>query len=187
MVIKNVERAAVELSTARVDATAFADTASSFYKGPIWDKELKKRIEQVSGVPSTTTSTVVLEAFNEFGLKKITVVTPCVPILNRRLKMFLEGNGLNVVNIEGLSITDGLEIANQSQDTIYNLATKANKKAEGILISCTNFPTMEIIERLESDLEKPVFTANQATFWAALKMASFHEPIHGYGKLLRTL
>jgi maleate isomerase len=38
-----------------------------------------------------------------------------------------------------------------------------------VFVSCTNYRTFEVIERLEADLGKPVVTSNQATLWDALR------------------
>jgi len=67
----------------------------------------------------------------------------------------------------------------------YKLARFVNgPEAQGILISCTNFRTLEIIERLEKDLGKPVVTSVQATVWAALRQIGVGDQLPGWGRLL---
>jgi len=43
--------------------------------------------------------------------------------------------------------------------------------AEAIFVSCTNLPTYDLIATLETELGKPVLTANQVTMWSALRHA----------------
>ncbi len=39
------------------------------------------------------------------------------------------------------------------------------------------------IQALEEDLGRPVLTANQVTFWQALRLSGVRAPIPGYGQL----
>jgi maleate cis-trans isomerase len=45
-------------------------------------------------------------------------------------------------------------------------------------------PSIDVLERLERDLGKPVISAASATMWNALRVASVATPIAGYGSLL---
>lgn len=56
-------------------------------------------------------------------------------------------------------------------------------ESEALFISCTNLHTIEIIEKLENDLHKPVITSNQATTWNILRLAGIDDKIQGYGQL----
>ena len=50
--------------------------------------------------------------------------------------------------------------------------------------SCTALHAIEIIKFLEDDLQKPVVTSNQATFWNMLRLAGVNDKIEGFGQLL---
>jgi maleate isomerase len=54
-----------------------------------------------------------------------------------------------------------------------------------MFISCVAFHTIEVIEKLEEELNKPVITSNQATMWLLLRLAHIDDEIKGYGKLLQ--
>jgi maleate isomerase len=60
-----------------------------------------------------------------------------------------------------------------------------SRKAQAIFISCTNFRSLEVIEKLENDLGKPVLSSIQATVWAALQSLSICESLPGAGSLFR--
>ncbi|MCD6084461.1 MAG: hypothetical protein J7J20_02840 [Desulfurococcales archaeon] len=57
-------------------------------------------------------------------------------------------------------------------------------EADGVLISYTNFRTIEVIEPLERDLRKPVVSSNTASVWLALHELGISPNIKGFGKLL---
>jgi maleate isomerase len=181
---KHLERAAKELAAATVDVIAFGCTTGSLLKGVGWDQEIIKRIVAETGTPATTTATAVVDALHKLNIRNLSVATPYVEELNKKEVKFLEGHGFKVVKIKGLGLIKG--IGNNHPEVAYRLAREVNvAEAEGIFISCTNFRTIEIIERLESDLQKPVVTSNQATFWKVLRTVGIHEKIKGYGSLLK--
>ena len=54
-----------------------------------------------------------------------------------------------------------------------------------MVVSCTDFPVLEMIPELEDRLAKPVVTSNQATFWAALRATGLDDRFETFGALLR--
>jgi len=72
------------------------------------------------------------------------------------------------------------------RDASYKLAMEACKEVEdfdGIYLPCAQMPTVEIIDKLEKELRKPVVTSVQAMIWGALKMIGISETIIGYGQI----
>lgn len=53
-----------------------------------------------------------------------------------------------------------------------------------MFISCTNFRTIEVIDKLEKELDVPVVSSNTATLWAMMKKVGAKKKLKGYGKLL---
>ena len=94
-------------------------------------------------------------------------------------------------NIRGLGIGSGgvheyTQIAKVPPKQIYEHIISADSRdADALVISCTDFPVLGIIDQLEAELDKPVITSNQATFWAALRAANIDDSFESYGVLLR--
>jgi maleate cis-trans isomerase len=180
-----IEEAAELLATAHVDIIAYACTTGSLIKGLGWDKEIIRRIEEKVGIPAITTSTAVINALEKLGVKRIAVATPYTDELNRKEKEFFEACGYDVVRIEGLGFVDGEELHKQPVETTYTLARKVDTPdAQCVFISCTDFKSISVIARLESELKKPVFSSNTATMWAVLTKLNLRDKIRGYGTLL---
>lgn len=185
---KYMDEAANELADAKVDILVFGCTTGSLIKGYGYDLKLNSRMTEITGIPSVTTATAVIEALRELDINSVCIATPYIKELDEREKKFLEDNGFNVINIKGLGIVDNIEIGKLDPLVAYRLAKEVyNPKCDGIFISCTNFRTIEIIEKLELDIGKPVISSNQATFWAALKRLKIKDKIENYGSLLRRL
>lgn len=174
------------LADAKVDVIAFGCTGGSLIKGIGHDQEIISAIEKSTGIPATTTSTAVIKALNEMGIKKVSVATPYEEWLNLKEKKFLEGNGFKVMSIKGLGVTvDPEKIPKVHPEAVYELAREVNMpEADGIFISCTDFRTIEVLDALETDLDKPVISSNQSTVWMTLRMAGVNESIKGFGQLL---
>ena len=174
------------LYPACIDTVAFCCTSGSFIKGAGYDKEIINNLkERFPNVTATTTSTAVSAAFKRLRVKKIAVATPYIDTVNEALRNYLESEGISVVNMEGLGIVNDQETNNLSPEAAYRLAKKADlPEAEAVFISCTSVRAIEIIEKLETDLGKPVFSSNTATIWDALRKSNVQDAIEGYGKLL---
>lgn len=181
----------VEMASSRIfelwkpDVMLWCCTAGSFLRGAGFDQQLIRGMEKAAGVPATTTSTAMIHAFKELGLKKICVATPYPADANKIEKKFIEDNGVEVLRCEGFEFVDHRDIVESHPQDYYDLVKKINlPEADGLFISCTGLDVFDIIEPLEKELGKPVLTANQVSFWEAFKMARVGDPIKGYGTLL---
>ena len=179
-----VEEAATMLAGSETDVIVFSCTAGSLLKGAGYDQEIIHRLQQLTGVKVTTTSTGVVAALRALQVKKVAVATPYSEEVNRAEKAFLEGCGFQVTSIIGPLLSDPRMVPQIPPGQMYQLAKKANTAdADAVFISCTGLHVLEIIPLLEKDLGKPVITSNQVTLWICLRELGVHENISILGKL----
>ena len=172
--VKNVERAAKELATTRPSVILMAGTAGAFNGGPGFDQELIKRIEDVSGVPGTTTMTSVLAALDALDIEKIGVATSYIEPVDNTLAEVLRASGREVVVIRGMGILKSIDMGDVAPETVYRFARETlaqARDAEGCLLSCGNWRSLEAIKPLEEEFGIPVITSNQTGIWQALRMS----------------
>jgi maleate isomerase len=193
------KRAAEELAEINASAVCFCSTSGSFVKGMGYDTELMERIRSVTGVPAVATSPAVVEALRTMGITKVAIASPHGDQVNQLAGAFLEGNGIQVVGMKGLGLGQRPTIYPYSKGPIPNVGVQEpsvayclardamTPEAEGVLITCTNFRSIDVLDLLEQDLGVPVISANQATFWAAMRTAGIREGVSGYGSLLRRM
>ncbi len=189
---KEAGRASLELSSEDIcQIIAFCCTGGSMVGGANYDKEIIDLIEKETNTPAITTATAVKAAFNALQVKKIAIATPYSRETNQYVREFLEGSGYRITEMRGvhehLSFTEvkNVMIGRLLPETAYEMGLKVNgKENEAIFISCTNFRTIEIIQKLEEETSKPVVTSNQATLWYALRKLGLKDEIKGYGRLL---
>ena len=169
------------LAHAKVDAICFGCTGGSFVKKG-YDRELVDAIVTRTKTPTTTTSSAINDALKQLKIKNVAVASPYPEWLNDRLADFLEDSGFKVVARRGLNQEWPIGLGPESA---YQVACDADcDEADGILISCTNFRSLEVIDRLEKDLGKPVVSSNTASMWKLLQMVGATDRVSGAGGLL---
>jgi maleate isomerase len=184
---EEVSEAAIRLADAEVNVVGYGCTSGSLLKGKDHGGEIEKEITEETGSPSVATAKAVIEALAELQIKKLCVATPYVEEINTLEKSFLEQSKIEVLNIKGLGLTQNKEVGNKDPSVAYELAKEVYlPDAQGIFISCTNFRTIEVIDKLEKELDVPVVSSNTATLRAMMKKAGIKKKLKGYGRLLRS-
>lgn len=160
------------LLSARVDAVVYACTSGSFYRGHGWDEEVKRRIEDASGLPATTTSLAVVDALRHAGGRAISVMTPYPAWTNEKLRDYFSGFGFDILNVEGdpSARIGGHRAVNDHDPAAIVEFTHArhDPNADAVFCSCTAWRSFEAVRPLEASLGKPVITSNQSALWKAL-------------------
>jgi len=189
-IVQDLESQSRLLATADVDVIVLGATAPSFLKGAGYDREMIDRVEKASGKPATTTSTALLRALRFLDVKRIVLGSAYTDKVNAIAQAFLEANGFTVAAARGLQMVDNLAVGRLGPESSYDLArgaAAAAPDAEAVVLACTNWRSMDSIEKLERDLGKPVLSTTQVSVWDALRMVGYRGEIPGYGRLLRTL
>lgn len=181
---EETEKATELISTAKPSIIAFGCTAGSVLNGLGWDEKLISRIQKIAKVHATTTATAVIRAFKELEIHKIAVVTPYIEELNKLEKDFFEDSGITVLEIRGIDL-GGEEMEMLTLEKIADHARAVNRSdADAVFLSCTNLKALPIVEQLEKELGKYVFSSNIATYWDVMRRLGIKQSITGMGKLL---
>lgn len=175
------------LKPEKPDVIAYACTAGSMVQ-PL--DSLARFIEKTSGIKGVATAPALVHACRALGLKRISLATPYHDALNEHEKHFLEENGIEVLAMKGLGIGAGgaheyVKIARVPPEEVSAHCRSVDvKESQGMVVSCTDFRTQEILPRLEAELGKPVISSNLATLWMALRSAGRNDRLMGFGRLL---
>jgi maleate isomerase len=182
---EDVERESRGLASADVDVVVLGATAPSFIKGLGYDREMCARIEKACGKPAITTSSALVDALRWLGIHRVSLGSAYTASVNDICANFLRGNEIEVVALDGLGMVDNLAVGRLPADTAYTMGRSLDRPdSEAIVLACTNWRSMSIIEALERDLGKPVLSTTQVSIWAALRKIGYPGPISGYGRLL---
>ena len=185
LMAERVEESARLVAFARPHLIVYGCTSGSLLDLD-YDQRLVGRIEGATGVPAIATAGAVVEALRALGVRRVAVATPYPDDINEREVAFLEAHGFEVTSLEALRLRDSHAIPEVPPERVEALGRAADRpEAEALFISCTNFPTAEVLEPLEQALGKPVVSSNSASFWLALRRLGVEAPVEGAGRLLR--
>ncbi|MCR6691234.1 MAG: aspartate/glutamate racemase family protein [archaeon YNP-LCB-003-016] len=183
-----IDDEALKLADADVDVILYGCTTGSLFRGVGHDKLIESRIERLTGKPAISTSGAVVSALRFLKAEKISVITPYIDELNILEERFLVGNGFKVMDLKSLNMIRNVDIGRVSSDAIMNLFSKLDySSSDAIFISCTNMPTLNLIDKLEGVAGIPVLSSNSASMWAVLKRLNYGFGIKGYGRLLASI
>ena len=99
----------------------------------------------------------------------------------------MEKKNINVTSFNSFNIESDKDVAMIKKETIINTIKSINDSAsEGVFISCTAMPILNLIKDIEHLIEKPVLSSNQTIIWDCLRSIKINSPIYGFGKLLES-
>jgi len=130
--------------------------------------------------------TGVVDALRELGASKLVVGTPYLDEINAAEAEFLLKKGFEVLDIQGLNLTTGIEFGRVTPAYWKSFALEIDRPdAEAIFLSCGGIRALEVAEEIEQIIGKPVVTSNQAQFWSCLRRAGIQDKIAGFGQIFQ--
>jgi len=161
-----------QLSAHQPAAVVWACTSGSFVYGYQGAIEQMNKLADASGVPSSSTSFAFLNAAEAIGVRKVAIAASYPADIAERFKEFLGEGGLDVVGLSSQGIDTAAEVGNLSEQAVHALAVANDRpEAEALLVPDTALRTINVVEKLEAELGKPVLTANQVSVWEGLRLA----------------
>ena len=104
--------------------------------------------------------------------------------VNEAERAFFAGHGIDVRSVVGLGLS-GQAIREVTPERVVELAREADTPdSEALFLSCTDLRALEVVDRLEQELGKPVLSSNQVTLWGILRALGEPTRFSGLGRLL---
>ena len=173
------------LSGVRPDIVMYGCTSATLTHGAEFDRDLARRISRTSGAKTVTAAGSLVQATRTLGVSRIGFASPYVAQINDEAVAFLAACGIETVSRFDYPVALG----NYGQgeldpDQVFDLGIKADgPDAQAVVLSCTDMRSVEVIDRLETTLGKPVISSNQAMLFAALELLALDIGFPGYGTL----
>jgi maleate isomerase len=109
-------------------------------------------------------------ALAHLGAKRVALATPYAREWTLRGKAQLEAHGIEVAGWGHLD--DVSNIYDKTPERAYELARRVDvPQAQAVFLSGVGMPMLDVLERLERDLGKPVLSSASAMVWNALRVA----------------
>jgi maleate isomerase len=181
-----LDEAAELLAAAPVAAIGFGFTSSAYVIGATGEADMIARLEErTRGIPVTATCAAAVAGLRSLGVVRLAVISP--PWFDAELvslgNAYFAEQQFEVVWSAAAGLTsDQVQI---DPAGLFEWArTLVPDDADGVFVGGNGFRAVGAIEALESELGRPVVTANQALFAGLLNAAGRADPIEGYGRLL---
>ena len=177
------------LAGVRPDVVLYGCTSATLTHGPAFDRELASRIEDQIGAATVTAAGALVNALQVLGINRVGFASPYVAELNDLAISFLADAGIETVSRADIGVSlDNYGQGELTPGAVFDLGRRADSAAaEAIVLSCTNMRSIEVIERLEADLDKPVISSNQAMLFAACQVLGMDTTLDGCGRLSRLI
>lgn len=177
------------LSPLKPDAIIYAFTSSSYILGAKGDARLKARLEEVSGgIPVVIQTMAVVDGLRALGARTIALIHPpwFTGELDELGASYFRNAGFDLVHHGPAELRSdyGDILPNQIHEWA---AAHTPDEADVLVIGGGGFRAIGAVEALESTLDRPVLTGNQASLWAALRIAEVAEPLPTYGRVFGLL
>src|SRR3954470_16890325 len=180
--------AAEEVAMVEPDVVVYGCTSGSFFEGPEWNRKICEQLTAIAKAPTVTTAGAMAACLMSGGHRKVDVVTPYVELTNERLKQFLKAHGIDVVKLGTFDMLDMFDHAKIAPDEIYRKVKSITAAdSDAVFVACTQLRALEVVDMLERDLGKPVYSAVQASAWQAFEAMGVDPKIDHCGSLLRRL
>ncbi|MGY2747619.1 maleate cis-trans isomerase family protein [Arthrobacter sp. UYCu723] len=144
--------------------------------------------QNASGLPAVTDPlTAVGAACRVLGIRRLGFVSPYVAEVSEHLRLALEADGPAITGFGSFEESEECKVARIRPESVYQAILQVGQSSpcDAVFVSCTNVRTLDILERAEATLGKPVISSNQALAWHMLRLSGINDSIPGYGQLLR--
>tara|TARA_B100000131_G_C18015781_1_gene572410 strand:- start:308 stop:1054 length:747 start_codon:yes stop_codon:yes gene_type:complete len=132
----------------------------------------------------STPSSAAIKALRKLEVKKLAIFTPYSKKLNDEVISYFSNLGFEITSNSYLDIEADYDIGKVKQEFLYNVLSKIEmNNADALFVSCTALPVLNIIDKLEKKLNKPVLSSNQTLIWDSLEIIGKNNSITGFGKL----
>jgi maleate isomerase len=169
----------------RPRAILYGCTSATLTHGNAFDSTLAQTIEVQTGAASVTAAGSIVAALRRLNLDQVAFASPYVGEINTLAKEFLSEAGVRTVSAADVGVSlDNYGQGKLTPDQVFELGCRADSpQAQALVLSCTDMRSMEAIARLESTLNKPVITSNQAMLYAVCELLDITYTNKACGKL----
>jgi len=164
-------------------------SAETFWDGAERADTLHQAFQERAGVGVTMGSHACQAALAAYGsekeIKRISVLTPYMPVGDRMVAGFFQDIGYEVTRVIGLKSASPMLIAHEPATKLRDTMLELNKDEPDAIIQCgTNLACMRVAAEAERWLDKPVIAINTATYWHALRQSNIDDKVFGLGRLM---
>jgi maleate isomerase len=127
----------------------------------------------------------LIAACAHLGVTRIGLISPYVASVSDQLRLILADAGIKVTQFASFDEPTEERVVRISQDSIVDaaIAMAHAEDCEAVFLSCTNLRTLDVIDRIETQIGKPVLSSNQVLAWHLCKLLDMSPERPQFGRL----
>lgn len=168
--------AARDLGTVNPDLMVFGCTSAGSLFGAAYDAEVCDRLGRIADAPTLGVLTAVGQELDATPGKRLAVITPYVEDLTTSVARAAESANRRAVAAVGMGISDNVKLCEPTPEEIVEFSRRSLKGVgfDLLLVSCTNFRSLEAKPMLEREFQVPVITSNSAVIASIRRRLKLH-------------
>ena len=171
--------------TCEPDYLIMGMSSETFWDGLEGSIRLRERVEARAGVKVAMGSDASQAALSRYGVRRVAVITPYMPVADGQVRRFFTDCGIEVVRLKGLKCTSPVLIAHVSERELRDALIEVDgPDVDAIMQVGTNLAMARLAGIAEFWLDKPVLAINTCIYWWALRQNGIDDKINGFGSLL---
>lgn len=185
------DRCALELSDARCDVMGYACLVAIMSQGLGYHLESEQRLSKTvaannAPMPVVSSAGALVDVLNEFGFKKVALITPYMKPLTKLVVDYIDDAGIRVTDSISLEVSDNLEVGKlDPMDLLKHVEHLDHADADAVVLSaCVQMPSLPAIQLVEDRIGKPVLSAAVATVYQMLKKLDLKPVVPNAGYVL---
>jgi maleate isomerase len=181
-------RAAELLAHAKVDVIAWNGTSASWL-GLERDERLCERIVAATGIQARTTVLAFRDIFQQLNAERIGLVTPYRKDVQQAIIAKWGSAGMPCVTERHLGLQDNFSFAEVEEEVVAGMIREvAREGCDAVAVVCTNMRGAGVVQRLEQELDVPIYDSIAVTLWTCLRAVGVDPArVRGWGGLFRDL
>lgn len=174
-----------QVMTCEPDYLVMGMSSETFWDGLEGSRRLQERVEARSGVKVAMGSDASQAALKRYGARRISVITPYMPVGDAQVRRFFTDCGFEIVNLKGLRGTSPVQYAHISERELRDAIVEVDGPGVDAIVQVgTNLAMARLAGIAEFWLDKPVLAINTCIYWWALRQNGIEDRIEGFGSLL---
>jgi len=168
---------------AQYDVIGYGCTSASSVIGP--DAVAKLIGSGARTAHVTEPVSALVAACAALGVGRLAFLSPYIEEVSATLRGALAARGVDSPVFGSFEEGDDARVARIAPESIAAgaLALGAAPEAEAVFLSCTNLRTLDVIDRIEAELGKPVLSSNQVLAWHMARLAGLPGLAQPVGRL----
>ncbi len=186
--VGRLTKGAEALAGSGIESVLWTSTSASFVLGLDGIRQQIDVLEKLLGVPASTTAMAFARAVKAIDAKTVAIAATYPEDIAQRFCQFLNHFDIDVVHLSSRGIITATEVGTLGREDVIDFAiANTRENADALLIPDTALHSAAWLTDLEQATGKPVLTANQVSFWEALRLCGKLTPRSGLGKLFEVV